>query len=110
MVQKYYSNNFKRETFFKIYPYFEQILDKYTSIMKNTSQEYDNVIAICRSLFINKMTDYGSAWRILRLSLTDQIFIKAQRIRGLQENSIRKVEDETGEFIGIINYSLMALI
>jgi hypothetical protein len=43
-------------------------------------------------------------------SLTDQIFIKAQRIRGLQENSIRKVEDETGEFIGIINYSLMALI
>ena len=80
--------------------------------MKNTSQEYDNVIAICRSLFINKMTDYGSAWRILRLpSLTDQIFIKAQRIRSLQENSIRKVnEDETGEFIGIINYSLMALI
>jgi hypothetical protein len=52
--------------------------------MKNTSQEYDNVIAICRSLFINK-TDYGSAWRILRLpSLTDQIFIKAQRIRSLQ--------------------------
>jgi hypothetical protein len=59
--------------------------------MKNTSQEYDNVIAICRSLFINKMTDYGSAWRILRLpSLTDQIFIK----RGLQENSIRKVNEE----------------
>jgi hypothetical protein len=89
-----------------------KFLDKYTSIMKNTSQEYDNVIAICRSLFINKMTDYGSAWRILRLpSLTDQIFIKAQRIRSLQENSIRKVnEDETGEFIGIINYSLMALI
>jgi hypothetical protein len=58
------------------------------------------------------MTDYGSAWRILRLpSLTDQILIKAQRIRSLQENEIRKVnEDETGEFIGIINYSLMALI
>lgn len=85
---------------------------KYTSIMKNTSQEYDAVIAICRTLFINKMTDYGSAWRILRLpSLTDQIFIKAQRIRSLQENDIRKVdEDETGEFIGIINYSIMALI
>ena len=48
--------------------------------MKNTSQEYDDVIAICRSLFINKMKDYGSAWRILRIpSLTDQIFIKAQR-------------------------------
>jgi hypothetical protein len=58
------------------------------------------------------MKDYGSAWRILRLpSLTDQIFIKAQRIRSLQENAIRKVdEDETGEFIGIINYSVMALI
>ncbi len=85
---------------------------KYTPIMKNTSQEYDRVIAICRNLFINKMKDYGSAWRILRLpSLTDQIFIKAQRIRSLQENDIRKVdEDETGEFIGIINYSIMALI
>jgi hypothetical protein len=58
------------------------------------------------------MKDYGSAWRILRLpSLTDQIFIKAQRIRSLQENDVRKVqEDETGEFIGIINYSIMALI
>jgi hypothetical protein len=58
------------------------------------------------------MKDYGSAWRILRLpSLTDQIFIKAQRIRSLQENDVRKIdEDETGEFIGIINYSIMALI
>jgi hypothetical protein len=85
---------------------------KYTSIMSNTSQEYDNVIAICRELFINKMKDYSSAWRILRLpSLTDQIFIKAQRIRSLQENEVRKIdEDETGEFIGIINYSIMALI
>lgn len=80
--------------------------------MSNTSQEYDKVIAICRQLFINKMKDYGSAWRILRLpSLTDQIFIKSQRIRSLQENEVRKIdEDETGEFIGIINYSLMALI
>ncbi|WP_264537152.1 DUF1599 domain-containing protein [Flavobacterium sp. N1736] len=80
--------------------------------MKNTSLEFDNVIAVCRTLFINKMKDYGSAWRILRLpSLTDQIFIKAQRIRSLQENEIRKVdEDEKGEFIGIINYSIMALI
>lgn len=80
--------------------------------MNNTSQEFDNIIGICRTLFINKMTDYGSAWRILRLpSLTDQIFIKAQRIRSLQENEVRKVdEDETGEFIGIINYSIMALI
>jgi len=80
--------------------------------MSKTSQEYDKVIAICRELYTNKMKDYGSAWRILRLpSLTDQIFIKAQRIRSLQQNEIRKVdEDETGEFIGIINYSIMALI
>ena len=80
--------------------------------MNITSLQYDGVIAICRSLFVNKMKDYGSAWRILRLpSLTDQIFIKAQRIRSLQENDVRKVdEDETGEFIGIINYSIMALV
>lgn len=80
--------------------------------MKNTSQEYDAVVAVCRDLFTKKMKDYGSAWRILRLpSLTDQIFIKAQRIRILQENDVRKVnEDEAGEFIGIINYSIMALI
>lgn len=80
--------------------------------MDTTSQEFDSVIGTCRTLFINKMQDYGSAWRILRLpSLTDQIFIKAQRIRSLQENDVRKVdEDESGEFIGIINYSIMALI
>jgi len=80
--------------------------------MSNTSQQYDGVIAVCRQLYINKMTDYGAAWRILRLpSLTDQIFIKAQRIRSLQENEVRMVnEDETGEFIAIINYSIMALI
>ena len=67
---------------------------------------------ICRDLYSKKMTDYGSAWRILRLpSLTDQIFIKAQRIRSLQEKQVRKIEeDETSEFIGIINYSIMALI
>lgn len=80
--------------------------------MANTEKQYDEVIATCRALFINKMKDYGSAWRILRLpSLTDQIFIKAQRIRSLQQNEVRKVnEDDSSEFIGIINYSVMALI
>jgi len=80
--------------------------------MLNTSEQYNNVIDICRTLFINKMKDYGSAWRILRLpSLTDQIFIKAQRIRGLQQNEQQKVDEgEVSEFIGIINYSIMALI
>jgi len=80
--------------------------------MKDTSKQYDTIINTCRELFVNKMQDYGCAWRILRLpSLTDQIFIKAQRIRSLQENEVRKVdEDEKPEFIGIINYSIMALI
>lgn len=80
--------------------------------MQKTSQQYDAIINKCRSLFEKKMTDYGSSWRIMRLpSLTDQIFIKAQRIRMMQENEVRKIdEDETAEFIGIINYSLMALI
>jgi len=80
--------------------------------MPNTSQQYDQVIQTCRNLFINKMTDYGSAWRILRLpSLTDQIFIKAQRIRGLQTLAESKVDEgQESEFIGIINYSIMALI
>jgi hypothetical protein len=80
--------------------------------MQQTSQQYDKVIGVCRDLYTKKMTDYGSAWRILRLpSLTDQIFIKAQRIRSLQENEIRKVaEGEASEFIGIINYCIMALI
>ncbi len=80
--------------------------------MQQTSQQYDAVIKECRKLFENKTKDYGTAWRILRLpSLTDQIFIKAQRIRGLQENEVRKVDEgEQSEFMGIINYAVMALV
>ncbi|MBT8272992.1 MAG: DUF1599 domain-containing protein [Bacteroidia bacterium] len=80
--------------------------------MQDTSKQYDDIIANCRALFVNKMKDYGSAWRILRLpSLTDQIYIKAQRIRGLQENAEQRVDDsQESEFIGIINYCLMALV
>ncbi len=80
--------------------------------MSTTSKQYDAQIAICRNLFNKKMKDYGCAWRILRLpSLTDQIFIKAQRIRGLQQNKEQKVaEGQQPEFIGIINYCIMALI
>lgn len=80
--------------------------------MQPTSELYDAVLNTCRDLFQKKMKDYGSAWRILRLpSLTDQIFIKAQRIRGLQENEVQKVDEgQQSEFIGIINYALMALI
>lgn len=80
--------------------------------MNNTSQQYDAAVSICRDLFLKKTTDYGTAWRILRTSsLTDQIFIKAQRIRTLEEKGISKVgEGITDEFIGILNYSVMALI
>ena len=80
--------------------------------MQNTSKEYDAIVSSCRDLFSKKMKDYGCAWRILRLpSLTDQIFIKAQRIRGLQQNKTQRVkEGASSEFIGIINYCVMALI
>ncbi len=80
--------------------------------MSNTSEQYDAIVEKCKSLFDKKMNDYGCAWRILRLpSLTDQIYIKAQRIRSLQENSVRKIDEgEEPEFIGIINYCIMAMI
>lgn len=84
----------------------------YNPHMADTSLQYDTIIERCRSLFIKKMQDYGSAWRILRLpSLTDQIFIKAQRIRGLQQNKEQKIDEgQEPEFIGIINYCIMALV
>lgn len=80
--------------------------------MKDTSQQFDHVIAACRSLFGKKTKDYGTAWRILRTSsLTDQIFIKAQRIRTLEMKGFSKVgEGIHDEFVGIINYAIMALI
>lgn len=78
----------------------------------NTSEEYDSVIAVCKSLFLKKTSDYGTAWRILRpSSITDQIFIKAQRIRTLEEKRISKVgEDITSEYIGIVNYCVIAMM
>ena len=80
--------------------------------MATTEVDYHKVIDQCRVLFVNKMKDYGSAWRILRTSsLTDQIYIKAQRIRSLQLKKVKKInEGEVPEFVGIINYSIMALI
>ena len=80
--------------------------------MAATEVEYEKVIDECRALFQKKMKDYGSAWRILRVSsLTDQIYIKAQRIRSLQLKKTQKInESEVPEFIGIVNYSIMALI
>src|SRR6195952_513337 len=80
--------------------------------MQQTAEEYKEVIARCKKVFIDKTTDYGTAWRILRIpSITDQIFIKAQRIRSIQEKGMQKVDDGiNGEFIGIINYCIIALI
>jgi hypothetical protein len=80
--------------------------------MNQTEIEYRHVIKICQDLFEKKNKDYGTSWRILRLpSITDQIFIKAQRIRTIQENGFSRVDEgEVPEFIGIINYCVMALI
>ncbi len=80
--------------------------------MNNTETQYRKIIEKCEDIFIKKNRDYGTSWRILRLpSITDQIFIKAQRIRTLQEKGVAKVaEGIEPEFIGIINYCLMALI
>ncbi|MFZ6011056.1 MAG: DUF1599 domain-containing protein [Bacteroidota bacterium] len=81
-------------------------------MIEQTVTEYKQVIAMCKTLFEKKTRDYGTAWRILRLpSITDQIFIKAQRIRSIQEKGVQKVEDPIkDEFIGIINYCIIALI
>jgi hypothetical protein len=80
--------------------------------MEKTNQQYDKVITICRDLFSKKMNDYGTAWRILRpISLTDQIYIKAQRIRSIEEKGVTKIDEGIrSEFIGIINYAIMGLI
>ncbi len=80
--------------------------------MSQTSLEYTNVINVCREIFSKKTKDYGTAWRILRpSSLTDQIFIKAQRIRTIQVTGENKVgESIEEEFIAIVNYCIMAII
>lgn len=80
--------------------------------MKQTNLQYQSVIKECRSLFLNKARDYGTSWRILRMpSITDQIFIKAERIRSIQETKVNLVGDSVeGEFIGIINYCVIALM
>ncbi len=86
---------------------------KYPShTLDNTARQFDIITGKCRDLFLKKTSDYGTAWRILRTtSLTDQIFIKAQRIRTLEEKGVSKVGEGIGdEFVGIINYSIMALI
>ncbi|MGI6718162.1 MAG: DUF1599 domain-containing protein [Bacteroidales bacterium] len=81
-------------------------------MLTNTSKQYDEVVEQCKEIFNAKMTDYGYSWRILRpSSLTDQIYIKANRIRSIQCKGNQKIQDKIdNEFIAIINYSIMALI
>jgi hypothetical protein len=81
-------------------------------MIDKTASEYKQVITTCKTLFAKKTHDYGTAWRILRLaSITDQIFIKAQRIRSIQQKGSQKVEDSIkDEFVGIINYCIIAMI
>lgn len=80
--------------------------------MSNTSEQYKVVQDECRALYVNKMKDYGNSWRVLRpRSLTDQIYIKARRIRSIEEKGEMMInEGIRAEYIGIINYSIMALI
>lgn len=80
--------------------------------MADTNKQFDEAMKICRELFCKKLHDYGAAWRIMRpQSITDQIYIKANRIRSLQTKSTRMVDEgELSEFIGIINYSIIGLI
>lgn len=80
--------------------------------MTKTIKEYNAVVDRCKSLFLKKTKDYGTSWRIMRSSsITDQIFIKAQRIRTIEEKKVAKVGDDiTSEYIGIVNYCIIALI
>ncbi len=80
--------------------------------MVNTEQQFDSVVAICRSVFSKKAKDYGSAWRILRpVSITDQLFIKANRIRSLELKGVSKVDEGIeNEFVALLNYSVMGII
>jgi len=80
--------------------------------MTHTEQQYDEVLNRCRVLFQKKMDDYGTSWRIMRPeSVTDQIYIKAQRIQSIEQKKTQKIEDDIrSEFMGIVNYSIIALI
>lgn len=83
--------------------------------MSSTNQQYDSIIYECENIFLKKTKDYGTSWRVLReISIIDQIYIKAQRIRNIQETGQQKVgnigDDVRSEFVGIINYSIIGLI
>lgn len=80
--------------------------------MTTTNTEYDEIIHSCKEIFLKKAKDYGTAWRVLRtISIVDQLFIKAQRIRTIQEKKEQKISDDiSAEFKGIVNYAVIGLI
>ncbi|HLA54318.1 MAG TPA: DUF1599 domain-containing protein [Flavitalea sp.] len=80
--------------------------------MTNTDQQYDRAVSACRDIFIKKTKDYGTSWRVLRpISILDQLFIKAQRIRTIQEKGTQMIEDDIrDEFKGMVNYAVIGLI
>jgi len=90
----------------------ETIFHQIILLLERSLHQYDAVIARCKELFFQKNKDYGTAWRVLRLSsLTDQIYIKASRIRNIEEQGNHIVEDKIeDEYVGIINYCILALI
>jgi hypothetical protein len=79
--------------------------------LSKTSEQYDKVIHKCRAIFSLKVKDYGTSWRIMRLkSLTDQLFIKANRIRNIEDNDVKMIDEGIEpEFIALVNYSIIAL-
>jgi hypothetical protein len=92
--------------------YFYPLRKNIKKLQTKTTNQYDAVIKTCKDLFLKKTKDYGTAWRVLRISsITDQIFIKAQRIRTLEDKKVSKVDEGIiPEYIGIINYCVIAMI
>ncbi|HZE84257.1 MAG TPA: DUF1599 domain-containing protein, partial [Puia sp.] len=80
--------------------------------MSSTNQQYDQSVRMCKDIFLKKTRDYGTSWRVLRtISIADQLFIKAQRIRTLQQTGEQRVgDDRTGEFMAMVNYGVIGLI
>jgi hypothetical protein len=87
-------------------------MEKSLTMPLTTNQQYDHAVASCRQVFLDKTRDYGTSWRVLRIiSVVDQVFIKAQRIRTIQEKKVQKIGDSiASEFMGIVNYCVIGLI
>lgn len=80
--------------------------------MDSTAQQYDQAVSLARDIFLKKTIDYGTSWRVLRtISIIDQIYIKAKRIRTIQETKVQKISDDIhSEFLGILNYAVIGLV